>query len=762
MEGKIMLVHLLFCLKLADHLEEIRLEKEASRSSKNGHLEAHLDHFFGVASTTKVVHRRSFLAGGVCPMPESLEAQHLPVLVPESLTSSGWGQLLDLLPDAMILINQRGNIVMANRQSEAVFGYTRLELQGQPLEILLPERFREIHITHRERYFTSPRPRPMGIGLQLYGRRKDGSEVPVDISLSPLLLDGSLHVVAAIRDVTEQRRIERERAQHLQHIRLQAELINQAHDAILLRDPISRVLLWNRGAEQLYGWTAQEALGRITHTLLKTRFPPNRSALDAQLEREGVWEGELTCTTRSGNTVVVESRQVLVRDQEGKPIAILEVDRDVTERRRLEQASQVTHAATVARLQFFQQILDALPGGLCLVYGPDARLLLANRAANNLWKAQWQIDQPLLTFLSEHQIAITTSQGTPLPPEQLATLRAVRQGENVLYQQEMIHYADGGSLPVLVNAVPLSSQFPEQAPPSLTGQRPSAGEALVLAIYQDVSALKETEYLKDEFIGVAAHELRAPLAVLLGYADTLLLQTARGRGPALAAWQEEALEEIKQATTRMATLTEDLLDVTRLQAGRLRLQRITTNMLPLVQRAIAHVQRATTLHQIVLQAPQQPLLTDIDPHRIEQVLTNLLDNAVKYTPQGGPIKVTMREDAKAQNIWISIQDQGIGIPSHQQAQIFGRFMRAVNAQAWGIQGTGLGLHLAHELVEQQGGRLWFSSEEGRGSTFFLTLPLVCNQVKESGPLLQQAGPAENGLDCYLPDQDSEQKNNTSS
>jgi PAS domain S-box-containing protein len=96
--------------------------------------------------------------------------------------------------------------------------------------------------------------------------------------------------------VTEQRLAERERAQQLQHIRLQTELINLAHDAILIRDPINRVLSWNRGAEQLYGWTTQEVLGRLTHTLLKTRFPINRSALDACLEHEGQWEGKHTHT----------------------------------------------------------------------------------------------------------------------------------------------------------------------------------------------------------------------------------------------------------------------------------------------------------------------------------------------------------------------------------------------------------------------------------------------------------------------------------
>ncbi|HZU02912.1 MAG TPA: PAS domain S-box protein [Ktedonobacteraceae bacterium] len=670
-------------------------------------------------------------------MPEPLEAPHPLAFASEHLTFSSLHQLLDLLPDAMVVVNQEGTMVLVNKQSEVLFGYARSELLTQPLEILLPERFRGGHIRRREQYAAAPRARPMGIGLQLFGRKKDGSEFPVDISLGPLSLDDRPHVVAAIRDVTEQRRLERERLQQTQRIRLQAELINQAHDAILVRDPISRVLSWNRGAEQLYGWTAQEALGRISSTLLKTRFPLSLAALDAQLKEEGVWEGELIHTCRDGRTVIVESRQVLVRDEEGQPTAILEINRDVTKRHREEQASQIAHTTAIARLQFFQQILDTLPTGVCLTYGPDARLLLANQAAGSVWKAHWQTDQPMLEFLAMHQIELATTQGGPLPPEQFVTLRALRQGETALYQQEMIHYADGSRLSVLVNAISLSSLPPEQASSALPVHHLPANEALALTIYQDVTPLKEAEYLKDEFIGIAAHELRTPLAVLQGYADTLLVQTARGHGMPLAQWQKEALEEIKQATTRMTALTEDLLDVTRLQAGRLRLQRSTANVVSLVQRVVAHVQQTTTRHQIALHAKQQELMANIDPGRIEQVVTNLLDNAVKYSPQGGPITIMLREDAGTQTMWITVQDQGIGIPSHQQAQIFGRFMRATNAQAWGIQGTGLGLHLSRELVEQHGGRLWFESKEDTGTTFFLTLPLACSQVKDSGALLEQ-------------------------
>ncbi len=656
--------------------------------------------------------------------PEAQSASPSSTSAPISISSTSVQPFLDISPDALVIINQAGTVVLVNRQTAAVFGYAREVLLGQPIELLLPRRFHEAHTAHRERYFAAPQTRPMGVGLHLVGRRGDGVEFPVEISLSPLLLDDVLHVIAAIRDMTAQHVAERERLQQGERIRLQADLINLAHDAILVRDPANRVISWNRGAEELYGWTAQQALGRLTDSLLKTRFPVSRAAIDALLEQEGQWEGELTHTRRDGKPVLVESRWALVRDKQGQLSAILEINRDITRRHELEQVAQAEHTETVAHLVFLQEVLDALPSGVYLVYGPDARLVLANRAASSVWGAKWQADQPMLGFLTANGIALFDAHGLPISPEQYATLRAVRRGETVLQQQEMIRRPDGSSLPVLVNAVALPSQrgfHPEQQE---AGQRANMSETVALVIHQDVTSLKEAEYLKDEFVGMVAHELRTPLAVLKGFADMLLVQTARGRGPALADWQSDALEEIELATTRLVTLTEELLDVTRLQAGRLLLQHTPTNVVPLTQRVATLLQQTTTRHRLEVLTTQPQLLADIDPGRIEQVLTNLIGNAIKYSPQGGPVTITIREEPATQAVRISVRDSGIGIPQHQHAQIFGRFMRADNAQAWGISGTGLGLYICRELVERHGGHLWFESEEGAGSTFFVTLPSV--------------------------------------
>src|ERR1700724_139762 len=123
----------------------------------------------------------------------------------------------------------------------------------------------------------------------------------------------------------------------LQHtLQLQASLIELAPDAILIRDPASVIVSWNRGAEELYGWTAQEAIGKVTHELLQTRFPESREALDSFLATGEQWEGELTHRRKDGTQVIVESRQVITRDSPNLPIAILEINRDITERKQRE------------------------------------------------------------------------------------------------------------------------------------------------------------------------------------------------------------------------------------------------------------------------------------------------------------------------------------------------------------------------------------------------------------------------------------------
>jgi PAS domain S-box-containing protein len=364
------------------------------------------------------------------PASDSSERSAPPSLTPETLP-----ELLALSPDALVVVDQAGMITHLNHEAEALFGFQAQEVVGRPLELLMPTRFRTRHIVQREHYATAPHARPMGAHLDLSGRRPDGTEFPVDISLRPVLIEGHLHVIAAVRDLTARRATERERTLQTERLRAQADLLDLSHEAILMRAPINRILSWSRGAERLYGWTAQEALGHVTHTLLQTSFPTNRLAIEAQLERDGQWRGELIHTQRDGSTIQVQSHQMLIRDEHRRVTAILELNQLSGTERQEEEAAPVNQANQrdqAAHLAFFRQVLDALPSGIHLVRGSDARLVLANRASADIWGARWQPGQPMQAFLETQDIRIVDAQGRALPPETWVTLRAVRQRETVL------------------------------------------------------------------------------------------------------------------------------------------------------------------------------------------------------------------------------------------------------------------------------------------------------------------------------------------
>jgi signal transduction histidine kinase len=512
-------------------------------------------------------------------------------------------------------------------------------------------------------------------------------------------------------------------------------------DGIVLVGPRGQILRENAAAHRLRERLKLSAEGEVVIEALL--FAPARQALEGSAGEEQVVRVEV----QGG-----EAREYLVNasplrlsphaqatmghgEIQAEPLPFpvggaVVVWHDVTEARRL-LIKQREQRETEARHALLQLILDELPSSVYLVRGHDARLLLANRAVSAVFGASWQPGQSLPAFLKAHQIQVLGTDGHPLALERFATLRAIQHGETVLGHQETIRRPDGTTVPVLVNAVALDlHQISVLSAPRLS-HLAERSEPAALVVHQDVTAVKEAERLKDEFISIIAHELRTPLAALKGFVQTLLNQTARGKGPELAAWQTRSLEGLDLATVRLIDLADDLLDVTRLQTGRLELQCEPTDLVALARRVLTRRQLTTEHHTLTLATTLEHLVLHVDPRRIEQVLVNLMGNAIKYSPEGGPIEVTIRAESVTHEALLSVSDHGMGIPQRDLAHIFERFARAGNVQTYGIGGTGLGLYLCRELVELHGGRIWCESAEGRGSTFFVALPFPDHAVPPS-------------------------------
>ena len=376
--------------------------------------------------------------------------------------------------------------------------------------------------------------------------------------------------------------------------------------------------------------------------------------------------------------------------------SVLLVVEDTTERVRAQQRADELAAIAHHHASELQLVLDNMIDGV-IVCDAAGVVTMANRAGLNALGLQ-QLDHLDLDALATHFDALGDE--GPVPADQRPLRRALA-GET-LTEFSMVLRKPLGGLPrdLRVSASPL---------------RDARGQIVgAVAVSRDVTELIELDRLKDQFIRAAAHELKTPVTIMKLRAQTLL----RTGGAAELDERRPGLEAIERGADRIAQIVRDLLELSELQIGRLRISPRRVDLVPLIDRAIAQARRHTSRHRIV-RSGEASALCDVDPSRIGGVVERLLDNAVKYSPEGGDIDVVLqRRDG---DVVVAVTDRGVGLSETQRRRLFECFYRAHAETPHDVGGLGVGLYLAQKIVQLHDGKMGFESEPGRGSTFWFRL-----------------------------------------
>jgi signal transduction histidine kinase len=357
-----------------------------------------------------------------------------------------------------------------------------------------------------------------------------------------------------------------------------------------------------------------------------------------------------------------------------------------------------------------QAVIQTIPEAVMVARPPHGTIVASNAAAQRMFGVH--LNGPPETRRADRLRVV----GGPEASADIPIVRALREGVVITGVELTVRLVDGTTIPVVAAAAPL---------------RDDDGTIdAVVGIFQDVGPLKEAERLRDEFISVVSHELRSPLTPIRGFAQIVARDLQREGGhDQHVTW----LINLQQHVDRTTRLVDDLLDVSRLRAGRLKIIRTQTDLVTLCRSVVDSWTAAAVRHEIVLDADDDALIANVDGDRIHQVLDNLVGNAVKYA-NDGRITVALargtRPDGEDEFV-ISVTDQGPGIPVIDQEAVFTPFFRARNASEGAVPGLGLGLYISSEIVEGHGGTLGVAITQEGGSRFTVTLPL--QDVQQHSP-----------------------------
>ncbi|MEI8197017.1 MAG: PAS domain S-box protein, partial [Phycisphaerae bacterium] len=600
--------------------------------------------------------------------------------------------------DAMLLGCTDGRIVAANPSACAMFGMSEAELIRIGRAGICDPDDSRIGGALEERERTSK------FRGEVRFVRKDGSKFPAEIqSIAQQDCKGCSFVV--VRDITERKRIEEAQA-------LLAAIVESSDDAILSKHLDGTILSWNAAAERLFGYSAQEIIGQPVTLLLPPESMEEEQQLIARLRRGERYEHvETIRMAKDGRRIEVSITVSPLKDHAGQVIGASTIVRDITKRKQAEEALRRSE-------ERYRSLFESMDEGFALcemIYDGagqaiDFRYLNVNPAFEKL---------------------------TGLPVANVIGKRVteVIPGIESTWIEQFDHIVRTGHSQRIVNQVAtLGREFEVYAYCLTPGrfaavfmdvtERLRAEEALAAAkvsAEQAKAAAEHASQAKDHFLAVLSHELRNPL-------NPVLMTAAMLRDdPRFDADIRAQLEVICRNTELEARLIDDLLDVTRIERGKVELDRRPVELGPVIHHAVEVCMSDIKARQLVFSVDidsDGPCLVDADAARLQQVFWNLIKNAIKFTPAGGQVGITSRRDSDGYVV-VQVKDSGVGIEPATLVRIFNAFEQAERSITRQFGGLGLGLAISKALVEMHGGRIAADSAgSGKGATFTVRLPLL--------------------------------------
>lgn len=547
--------------------------------------------------------------------------------------------------------------------------------------------------------------------------------------------DGSVSEYSGmLMDITEQKQDEDKQA-------MLAAIIESSEDAIISKTLDGIITSWNQSAEKLFGYPENEAIGQhISIIIPKQRLKEEALIISKVRNNERIDHFETVRKTKSGREISLSLTVSPIRNEQGRVIGASKIARDISEQKLSEERLK-NYAEHMEILNTIGQVISAdLDTQGILQKVTDATTQLTGAAFGAFFHNQ-------INEKGESYMLYTLS-GAPREafekfgmPRNTQVFAPTFNGEGIVrvdditkdprYGKNSPHKGmPTGHLPVVSYlAVPVKAKtgevigglffghpqpavFKQEHEQLVAGVAAQASVALDNAkLYDEIRVLNAK---KDEFIGLASHELKTPLTSISGYLQIIersLAPQDRNKN-----FIGKALAQVNKLTT----LISDLLDVSKIQTGKLPLSYTKFNLTELVTDVAEMMQPNYASHKIELQYPETPVMLNADHQRVEQVIINLITNAIKYSPGADRIAITVTSDNE--RIRVSVQDFGIGIDKDQQERIFSRFYRVENLASH-MSGLGIGLYICHEIIERHKGEMWVNSELGKGSTFAFELPV---------------------------------------